>query len=82
MSSITRFSRPEIMNSRKLAQAVSVSTNLAAPILGGILFGYFLDEWLHTKPWLILIGTCLGTTGAFLALYRIVNKIDQEKDEE
>lgn len=70
------------MNSRKLALAVSVSTNLAGPIIGGILLGYFLDEWLHTKPWLILIGTILGTTGAFLALYRIVNKINQEHDEE
>ena len=70
------------MNSRKLVLAVSVSTNLAAPIIGGILLGYFLDEWLHTKPWLILVGTMLGTTGAFLALYRIVNKINQGSDEE
>ena len=70
------------MNNRKLALAVSVSTNLAAPIGGGILLGYFLDEWLGTKPWLILAGTMLGTTGAFLALYRIINKLNQEEDEE
>lgn len=70
------------MNNRKLALAVSVSTNLAAPIIGGILLGYLLDEWLGTKPWLILAGTVLGTTGAFLALYRIINKLNQEKDEE
>ncbi|MBS1812261.1 MAG: AtpZ/AtpI family protein [Acidobacteria bacterium] len=70
------------MNNRKLALAVSVSSNLAAPIIGGILLGYFLDQWLNTKPWLILLGTLLGTTGAFLALYRIVNKMNQETDEE
>lgn len=70
------------MNNHKLALAVSVSTNLAAPIVGGIVLGYFLDNWLGTKPWLILLGTFLGTAGAFLALYRIVNKMNQEKDEE
>jgi ATP synthase protein I len=70
------------MNNRKLALAVSVSANLAAPILGGILLGYWLDQWLGTKPWLILLGTFLGTAGAFLALYRVVNQINQEKDEE
>lgn len=70
------------MNNRKLALAVSVSTNLAAPIVGGILLGYWLDQWLHTKPWLLLLGMLLGTTGAFLALARIVNKINQEKDDE
>jgi ATP synthase protein I len=70
------------MNNRKLALAVSVSTNLAAPIIGGILLGYWLDQWLGTKPWLILLGTLLGTAGAFLALYRLVNQINQEKEDE
>ncbi len=70
------------MNNRKLALAASVSMNLAAPIVGGIVLGYFLDNWLGTKPWLLLFGTLLGTTGAFLALFRIVNKLNQEKDEE
>jgi ATP synthase protein I len=46
------------------------------------VLGYFLDNWLDTKPWLILMGALLGTIGAFLSLYRIVNKINQEKDEE
>lgn len=70
------------MNNRKLALAVSVSTNLAAPIVGGIVLGYFLDNWLGTRPWLILAGSLLGTTGAFLSLYRIVTKMNQENDDE
>ena len=69
------------MNTRKLALAASVSTNLAAPIVGGVVLGYFLDSWLNTKPWCILAGTLLGTTGAFLALYHIVNKLNQEPEQ-
>jgi ATP synthase protein I len=70
------------MNNRKLVLAASVSTNLAAPIISGVVLGYFLDRWLGTKPWLILGGTLLGTTGAFLALFRVITRLNQEKDEE
>ena len=71
-----------IMSNQKLALAASVSTNLAAPIIGGILLGYFLDRWLHTTPWMFLVFTILGTVGGFIALIRTVNKINQTKDEE
>ncbi len=70
------------MSNQKLALAASVSTNLAAPIIGGLLLGYFLDRWLHTSPWMFLVLTILGTVGGFLALIRTVNKINQTKDEE
>ena len=70
------------MSNQKLALAASVSTNLAAPIIGGLLLGYFLDRWLKTSPWMFLVLTILGTVGGFLALIRTVNKINQTKDEE
>lgn len=70
------------MNNRKIALAASVSTGLAAPIVGGFLLGYFLDQAFGTKPWMILVCGLLGTVGGFLALYRTVNKINEEKDDE
>jgi ATP synthase protein I len=70
------------MSNQKLALAASVSTNLAAPIIGGILLGYWLDRWLGTNPWMFLVFTILGTVGGFIALIRTVNKINQTKDEE
>ena len=70
------------MSNQKLALAASVSTNLAAPIIGGILLGYFLDRWLKTSPWMFLVFIILGTVGGFIALIRTVNKINQTKDEE
>ena len=70
------------MANQKLALAASVSTSLAAPIIGGILLGFWLDRWLGTQPWMILVFTILGTVGAFIALIRTVNKINQTKDEE
>lgn len=70
------------MNNRKIALAASISTGLAAPIVGGFLLGYFLDKAYETKPWMLLVCGMIGTIGGFLALYRTVNKINAEKEEE
>ncbi|MGH9834507.1 MAG: AtpZ/AtpI family protein [Blastocatellia bacterium] len=61
----------------KLALAFSVGTIITSNIVGGIVVGYFLDRWLETKPWMIVTGAILGTIGAFLGLYRIMNRLNR-----
>jgi ATP synthase protein I len=50
---------------RQIALAVELPFLLVVPavITGGA--GYFLDLWLHTKPWLMLV---LGLCGVALGL--------------
>lgn len=50
---------------RQIALAVELPFLLVGPavILGAI--GYFLDRWLHTKPWIMLV---LGLGGVALGL--------------
>jgi ATP synthase protein I len=61
----------------KIALAFSVGTIITSNIVGGILVGYFLDRWLETKPWMIVTGAILGTIGAFVGLYRIMNRLSR-----
>lgn len=62
----------------KLALAFSVGTVIASNIVGGVVLGYLLDRWLKTPPWLLLAGIVLGTCGAFVALYRIVSRLNEK----
>ena len=50
---------------RQIALAVELPFLLVGPavILGAV--GYFLDRWLHTKPWIMLV---LGLGGVALGL--------------
>jgi len=60
----------------KLALALTVGTVLTSNIVGGLLLGYFLDRWLMTSPWLLLVGLLLGTCSAFFWLYRITLQLN------
>jgi ATP synthase protein I len=61
----------------KLALAFSVGTIISSNIVGGIVLGYFLDRWLGTAPRLIVTGLVLGTVGAFVALYRVMVRLNR-----
>lgn len=45
---------------RQMALAMELPFTLAGTVVAGGLVGYFLDRWLHTSPWLLLIFGGLG----------------------
>ncbi len=59
---------------RKLAEVSSVGLILPSSIAVGLFFGYMLDKWLHTAPWMLLIFLVLGVISGLLSLYRAMKK--------
>jgi len=45
---------------KQIALAFQLPFTLVAPVVLGGAIGYFLDRWLHTKPYLMLV---LGMAG-------------------
>ncbi len=52
----------------------SLVLNLPAAIAVGLFFGYLLDKWLGTKPWMLIIWTLLGVASGLLTLIRGLKK--------
>lgn len=50
-----------------LGLALSVPATIVAPFVAG----YFLDRWLGTAPWLLVVCALGGLTSGGLLLYRI-----------
>jgi F0F1-type ATP synthase assembly protein I len=48
---------------------------LVSTIVVGGLFGYFLDEWLHTKPVLMIV---LGGVGFFAGVREVLRRLARE----
>ncbi len=49
---------------------------LAAAIVACLLFGWLLDRWLRTGPWLLVAGIVLGAIVGFYQFIRMMSKVD------
>ena len=57
-----------------LGYAMRFTVELLSGIAAGGAIGYFIDRWLHTFPWLFIIGFFLGAAAGFRNLLREANK--------
>jgi ATP synthase protein I len=64
-----------------LAELSSIGFAMVLATVIGLAGGYFLDQWLGTKPWLLLIGLGLGIAAGFVMFFRAVRKAGRELDE-
>ncbi len=55
----------------RILRFTAIGLEFFSPIIGGLVFGYYLGEYLH-RPWIGLVGL-LG--GVFLGFYRLIIEI-------
>ena len=64
---------------RRASLYLGVAFELPGTILGGLLVGYFLDNYLGTSPWFLIAVTVIAFAGAFMRLLHWV-KFVRERD--
>ena len=63
-----------------LAELSSLGLAMVLATVIGLAGGYYLDQWLGTKPWLLLLGVGFGITAGFVIFFRSVNRANRELD--
>jgi ATP synthase protein I len=61
-------------NYRRLAEISSLALTLPSGIAIGMFFGYWLDKWLKTDPWMIILWTLFGVASGLISLVRGLKK--------
>jgi len=54
------------------ALALELPFTMAGAMFVGAAIGYFLDRWLHTRPWLTLV---FGALGFFAGLREVLRRL-------
>ncbi|MCL2103235.1 MAG: AtpZ/AtpI family protein [Syntrophorhabdaceae bacterium] len=69
---------------RELRKYGALGFEMAFSVLIGIGIGYYLDKWLGTAPWMMVIWLVFGFAAGFRSLYRAATRAakEQEKEEE
>ena len=61
-----------------MGNAFKLGTELVAAVVVGTIFGFILDSWFGTKPWLIIIFFFLGAAAGMLNVIRTANRMQKE----
>lgn len=56
-----------------LGLAFRVSVEIVSAVAIGVAIGWFADEWLGTRPWLMLVFIVLGGGAGILNVYRMAS---------
>jgi F0F1-type ATP synthase assembly protein I len=62
---------------RALGFLSTVGISMVLAICLGALIGYYLDKWLNTSPWLLLVFLGFGIVAAFRNLYIMYKKAEK-----
>ena len=73
-------SRPERSASSTHA-GLHIGVELVAGVIGGALLGYFLDEWLGTRPFGLIALLFLGSAAGMLNAHRYIKRMERERTE-
>jgi len=65
---------------RRAGLYLGIAFELPGTIIGGLAVGYFLDKYLGSSPWLLLLCTVVAFAGAFLRLVRWAKFFANERD--
>lgn len=66
---------------KALGELSSIGLTLVVATVIGLAGGYYLDRWLHTSPWLTLIGLLFGIAAGFVNLFRSVKRAERSIDD-
>ena len=64
-----------------LKQFASYSTlglEMGLSVAVGVGIGYYLDKWLKTEPWFLIIFIFFGVAAGFRRLYRAAKRLQKE----
>jgi len=62
-------------------QMTALGLEFSSAVIGGLVLGYYLDEWLGTEPWLMLLGTFGGLGTAVARMIALTRRFEKIRDE-
>lgn len=63
---------------RQIASYSTLGLEMGLSVAVGAAIGYYLDKWLDTEPWFLIIFLLFGVVAGFRSLYRAMKRLQRE----
>ena len=63
---------PKLIRTADVLRLLGFGWYFATSLGVGTVGGLFLDRWLGTKPWLLIVGLLLGTVAGFYGMFKLL----------
>ena len=70
---LTKTATDRSEKGRVLSLAFRVALEIVSAVVIGFCLGWFIDDWLGTKPWLMLTFVVIGFAAGVLNVYRMAS---------
>jgi ATP synthase protein I len=67
---------------RQIASYSTLGLEMGLSVAVGAIIGYYLDKWLHSEPWLLIVFLIFGVIAGFRSLYRALKRLQREDKED
>jgi ATP synthase protein I len=79
---MTALGEDKIKMFKQIASYSTLGLEMGLSVAVGVAIGYYLDKWLKTDPWFLLIFIFLGAVAGFRSLYRALKRLEREDKED
>ena len=63
---------------RQIASYSTLGLEMGLSVAVGAVIGYYIDKWLKTEPWFLIIFIMFGAAAGFRRLYRVAKRLQKE----
>lgn len=67
---------------KQIASYSTLGLEMGLSVAVGAVIGYYLDKWLKTEPWFLIVFLLFGVVAGFRSLYRAAKRLQKEESED
>lgn len=75
-------SQSEKANPKAYALGMRVALEMIAAFIGGGAIGWFLDSWLGTSPWMLILWVALGFAAGIRSAIRVTQMAERTAEDD
>jgi ATP synthase protein I len=67
---------------KQIASYSTLGLEMGLSVAVGAVIGYYIDKWLKTEPWFLIVFLLFGVVAGFRSLYRALKRLQKEESKD